>query len=116
MEITFKCYQCGIEVPNAGSIPNYKKYARPTLETSGKRVFCCEKCYQKYLKDRQVDEYNGKPIYKKIWDGKEYFVPYVEAAYGFENIEDCKKRMDMVNVAVVDPEMFTLYNQMMFGD
>lgn len=116
MEITFKCYQCGIEVPDAGSIPNYKKYARPTLETSGKRVFCCEKCYQKYLKDRQVGEYNGEPIYKKVLDGKEYFVPYVEAWYGFENIEDCKKRMGMKNIAVVDPVMLAMHNQIMFGD
>ena len=31
MDITFKCYHCGVEIPDAGSIPNYKKYARPTL-------------------------------------------------------------------------------------
>lgn len=116
MDITFTCYQCGVEIPDAGSIPNYKKYARPTLETSGKRTFCCEECYQKYLKDRQVGEYNGLPIYKKVLDGKEYFVPYIEAWYGFENIEDCKKRISMTNVAVVDPEMFAQHNQMMFGD
>lgn len=116
MEITFTCYQCGVEIPDAGSIPNYKKYARPILETSGKRTFCCEKCYQKYLKDRQVGEYNGTPIYKKVWDGKEYFVPYIEAWYGFENIEDCKKRMDMTNVAIVDPEILAVHNQIMFGD
>ena len=115
MNITFTCYQCGVEIPDAGSIPNYKKYARPTLE-NGKRTFCCEECYQKYLKDRQVGEYNGLPIYKKVWDGKEYFVPYIEAWYGFENIEDCKKRMDMTNVAVVDPEMLAVHNQIMFGD
>ena len=73
MDITFTCYQCGAEIPDAGSIPNYKKYARPTLETSGKRTFCCEECYQKYLKDRQVGEYNGLPIYKKVWGWKEIF-------------------------------------------
>ena len=116
MNYIFKCYHCGTEIPEAGSIYNHKKYARPTLETFGKRTFCCEKCYQKYLKDRQVGEYNGTPIYKKVWDGKEYFVPYIEARYGFENIEDCKKRMSMKNIAVVDPAMFAQHNQMMFGD
>ena len=40
----------------------------------------------------------------------------MEAWYGFENIEDCKKRMNMTNVAVVDLEMFAQHNQMMFGD
>lgn len=116
MDITFKCYECGAEIPEAKSFKGYIKYARPTLETSRKRPFCCVECYQKYLKDRQVGEYNGLPIYKKVWDGKEYFVPYIEAWYGFENIEDCKKRMSMINVAVVDPEMFAQHNQMMFGD
>lgn len=116
MDITFKCYHCGIEIPGAGSIINYRKYARPVLETSRKRTFCCEKCYQTYLKDRQVGEYNGKPIYKKVWNGKEYFVPYIESWYGFENIKDCEERMRMTNVAVVDPEMLVFHNQIMFGD
>lgn len=111
-----KCYQCGTEILEEISIYNYKKYARPTLETSGKETFCCDECYQEYLKDRQVGEYNGEPIYKKVLDGKEYFVPYVEAWYGFENIEDCKKRMGMKNIAVVDPGTSALHNQMMFGD
>ena len=116
MNITFKCYHCGKEILDAGSILNHRKYARPTLETSGKRIFCCEECYQKYLKERQIGEYNGNPIYKKVLDGKEYFVPYIEAWYGFENIEDCKKRMSMTNVSVVDPEMLAIHNKMMFGD
>lgn len=111
-----KCYHCGTEISDALSIRNYKKYARPTLETSVERPFCCEECYQKYLKDRQVGEYNGEPIYKKVWDEKEYFVPYIEARYGFENIEDCKRRMSMKNIAVVDMAMFALHNRMMFGD
>lgn len=116
MDITWKCYHCGKEIPELNSFHGFMKYARPILERPRKQPFCCEKCYQEYLKDRQVGEYNGQPIYKKICVGKEYFVPYVEAFYGFENIEDCKKRMSMTNVAVVDPEMFTEHNQMMFGD
>lgn len=116
MDITFKCYNCGIEIPELNSFQGFIKYSRPTLETKKKRPFCCEECYQKYLKNRQVGEYNGTPIYKRVVDGKEYFVPYVEAFYGFENIEDCKKRMGMKNIAVVDPAMFAQHNQVMFGD
>ena len=116
MGITFTCYQCGREISEENSLRNYIKYARPTLEASRKRPFCCDVCYQKYLNERQVGEYNGSPIYKKIIDGKEYFVPYIEAWYGFENIEDCKKRMSMKNVAVVDRGMFAQHNQVMFGN
>lgn len=116
MDITWKCYYCGKEISELNSLQGFMKYVHPILEGSRKRLFCCEKCYQEYLKDRQVGVYNGQPIYKKIWDGKEYFVPYVEAFYGFENIEDCKTRMSMTNVAVIDPEMLARHNQMMFGD
>lgn len=116
MDITFKCYHCGKEIPELNSFQDFMIYWRPTLELLKKRPFCCEGCYQNYLKERQVEEYNGKPIYKKVLNGKEYFVPYVEAWYGFENIEDCKKRMSMTNVAVVNPEMVAVHNQMMFRD
>ena len=116
MDITLTCYYCEKEILELNLFQSSIKYWRPVLETPKKRPFCCEKCYQKYLKDRQVDEYNGMPIYKRALDGKEYFVPYIESFYGFENIEDCKKRMSMKNVAVVDRGMFAQHNQVMFGN
>lgn len=115
MEI-YRCCQCGKEISGKSLLPIFCKYAHPTLEYPSKKLFCCDACYQEYLKERQVGEYNGTPIYKKIIDGKEYYVPYIEARYGFENIEDCKKRMSMKNIAVVDPAMFAQHNQMMFRD
>ena len=50
MDITFKCYHCGKEIPDAGSILNHKKYARPTLETSGKRTFVAKNAIRNTLK------------------------------------------------------------------
>lgn len=105
MENIYRCYQCRKEISEKSMLSIFGKYMRPTLEHSKKRLFCCDACYQQYLKERQVDEYNGIPIYKRIINGKEYYVPYVECTYAFQSIEDCKKRMSMSNVAVVDSEI-----------
>ena len=59
-----------------------------------------------YKKDFIVEIYNDKPIYCVKIDGEKRYIPYFEANYYFTNIDDCKKRMDTKNVAVVDMNMY----------
>ena len=115
MEV-YRCFQCGKEISGKSILPIFCKHAHATLEYPSKKLFCCETCYQDYLKERQVGEYNGVPIYEKIINGKKYYVPYIECTYGFESIEDCKKRMSMSSVSVIDSNAIKLHNKMMFED
>ena len=70
-----------------------------------KKLFCNESCYEKYKEQFFVEEYHGNKIYKFILDGKSFYVPYFEAAYGFISLEDCKKRIDS-KCAVVDMNVY----------
>lgn len=82
------------------------RYLNKKLNTFRSRYFCTEECYEDYKKDFVVEIYNDKPIYCVGIDGEKRYMPYFEANYYFTNIDDCKKRMDMKGVAVVDMNMY----------
>lgn len=84
------------------------RYLNKKLDTFRSRYFCKEECYEDYKKDFVVEIYNDKPIYCVEIDGEKRYMPYFEANYYFTNIDDCKKRMDMKGVAVVDMSMYGL--------
>ena len=88
-----------------GRFPNKK------LNTFRARYFCTEECYEDYKKDFVVEVYNEQPIYCVEIDGEKRYMPYFEANYYFTNIDDCKKRMDMNGVAVVDLSMFGMFGR-----
>lgn len=99
--ITAPCPYCGKE--NEISFLNYKNYF--TVRNGKKKLFCNENCYEKYKEQFFVKEYHRNKIYKFILDGKPFYVPYFEAAYGFTSLEDCKKRIDS-KCAVVDLNVY----------
>lgn len=86
---------------------NFKgRYLNKKQNTFRSRHFCTEECYEDYKKDFVVEIYNDKPIYCVEIDGEKRYMPYFEASYYFTNINDCKKRMDMKNAAVIDLRMY----------
>ena len=87
---------------------NFKgRYLNKKLNTFRSRYFCTEECYEDYKKDFVVEIYNDKPIYCVEIDGEKRYMPYFEASYYFTNIDDCKKRMDMKGVAVVNKDILS---------
>ena len=81
------------------------KYFNKKLNTFRDRYFCTEECYEDYKRNFVVEIYNDKSIYCIDVDGEKRYMPYFEASYYFITIDDCKKRMDMKNVAVANPMM-----------
>lgn len=77
------------------------RFLNKKLNTFKFRYFCIKQCYENYKKDFVVEIYNDKPIYCVNIDGEKRYMPYFEASYYFMNIDDCKKRMDMNNVAIM---------------
>ena len=86
----------------------YGRYLNTKLNTFRPKYFCTEEGYKDYKKDFIVEIYNDQPIYCVEIDGEKRYMPYFEANYYYTNIDDCKKRMDMNNVAVVDLRMWGL--------
>ena len=70
-----------------------------------RKIFCNEKCYEKYKEQFFVEKYNGNKIYKFILNDKPFYVPYFDATYGFNSLEDCKKRINS-KCAVVDLNVY----------
>lgn len=106
--IECKCPHC------KGQMPDWMKgavcggYLNKRLNIFKPKWFCSKECYEDYKKDFIVEVYNDQPIYcVKIGREKRY-MPYFEASYYFTNIDDCKKRMDMKGVAVVNEGIFRL--------
>lgn len=88
---------------------NFKgKYLNKKLNTFTYRCFCTEECYNDYKKDFVVEIYNDKPIYCIEMDSEKRYMPYFESEYYFTTIEDCKKRMDMKNISVMNMAMYKL--------
>ena len=81
------------------------RYLNTKLNTFKGKHFCTEECYEDYKKKFVVETYNGQPIYCVAIEGEVQYLPYFEAGYYFQNIDDCKKRMDMNGVAVVNEGM-----------
>lgn len=82
----------------------YNCYMRPRMmvldlakyELNGRseysiRFFCDDECKEKYLQRHLICEYKGTPIY--YFSG--VFVLYPDAYYGFYDISECKKHIDM---------------------
>lgn len=69
----------------------------------------CSECFDeacvKIKESRFVEEYKGEKIYQK--NGR--YAPYWGASYAFDNIDDCKKRMEMKGV-VVTPYSIVMVN------
>jgi hypothetical protein len=97
MEHKLVCIKCGKELSfsNFGSVRSI----------NGKAISCCKDCSpltieelkQKYF----CETYNNNDIY--MYEGRYY--PYWECAYSFNNIEDCRARIDMKGVSVVPTEL-----------
>ena len=82
------------------------RYLNTKLNTFRSKCFCTEECYKDYTRNFIADVHNDKPIYCVEIDGEKRYMPYFEAHYYYTNIDDCKKRMDMNNVAVVNLAMW----------
>lgn len=65
-----------------------------------RNLFCSEQCYNEYIKQYQVAEYKGRPIYKVEIEGVTGYIPWWFAPYFFTDIDSCKQRMDMPNIAI----------------
>lgn len=107
-DYVFTCPHCGKRL-NSWLIGNPKGrylYLNAKRNKFRPHSFCTEECYEDYKKDFVVEIYNNKPIYCVEVDGEKRYMPYFEANYYFTNIDDCKKRMGMKNVAVVDMNMY----------
>jgi hypothetical protein len=104
-ERAFTC-PCGGRLPDWMRGAYHGKYFNKKLNTFRSKYFCTEECYEDYKKDFVVEIYNDRPIYCVEINGEKRYMPYFEANYYFTNIDDCKKRMDMKNVAVVDMNVY----------
>lgn len=69
------------------------------LDFSSSGAYCSD-CFHeacvKIKESRFVEEYKGEKIYQK--DGR--YAPYWGSSYAFDNIDDCRKRMDMKGIAI----------------
>ena len=74
-----------------------------------RKPFCSEQCYNEYIKQYQVAEYKGRPIYKIEIEGVTGYMPWWFAPYYFTDIDSCKQRMDMPNIAIVDRELICIF-------
>lgn len=107
----FTCPNCGIKL-NSWFQGNCRgRYFHKRLNTLRTGYFCTEECYEDYKKGFVVEIHNGKPVYCVEIDGGKRYMPYFESGYYFTNIDDCKKRMDMTGVAVVDLSMFGMFGR-----
>lgn len=105
MEEACKCPHCKGQMPPYFRGTFKGKYLNKKLNTFRRRSFCTKECYEDYKKDFVVDVYNNNPIYCVEIDGEKRYIPYFESEYYFTNIDDCKKRMDMKGVSVVDKNL-----------
>lgn len=100
MEYIVKCKHCNKEIGEA----NFKTFATnfKGYDRNGKRkLFCNKEFYNEYIKQFEIEEYNGNPIYAIEYNGEVRHMPYWFSNYYFTNIEDYKKRMDLKNIAIV---------------
>lgn len=99
MNYIVKCRNCNKEIGEA----NFKTFGTnfKGYDSNGKRkLFCSEECYNEYIKQFEVEVYNGRPIYAVEYDNELRYMPYWFSSYYFTNIDDCKKRMDMKHIGI----------------
>lgn len=104
-ERAFTCPHCKGKLPDWMRGAFRGRYLNKKLNTFKGKCFCSRECYEDYKKDFVVEFYNDKPMYCVEIDGEKRYMPYFEANYYFTNIDDCRMRMGMRGVAVVDPRM-----------
>lgn len=114
--IECKCPHCKGQMPDwmKGAIRG--RYLNKRLNTFRPKWFCTKECYEDYKKDFVVEIYNDQPIYCVEIHKEKRYMPYFEANYYFTTIDDCKKRMDMKHIAVVNDAMFKFMWAMEWGD
>ncbi len=93
------CKQCYKPLGNI-SLSFFVQSFRGNLVEGGTKVFCNEKCYNKYLQKHFVEEYKNHKIYWTFRDGQRYYIPYIGCRYGFKTIEDCRGRIDASHIGV----------------
>jgi len=93
MDIKLKCCECNTEL-------NFSNWGN-IRDVNNKYVPYCKNCADVVLlrlkENRFIENYNGADIY--LFEGRYY--PYWGCAYSFDNIDDCRARIDMKHVAVV---------------
>lgn len=94
-----KCTYCNKEIGEF-TLETFVKYFKGEDKNGKRKLFCDKNCYNKYIKQFEVEVYNNYPIYAVEVDGEIRYIPYWFSNYYFKNIKDCKKRMDMKNTAV----------------
>ena len=100
------CPHCGKPL-NSFLRGNFRgRYLNAKLNTLQSRHFCTKECYNIYKNQFVVEIYNNQPIYCIKIDNETQYLPYFESNYYFTNIDDCKKRIDMKTVAVVNDAVF----------
>ena len=103
-----RCAVCGEEF-NAFQKAYHKSYD----PRHHRRVFICsDECKEKWEDQFFVEEYKGNKIY--CINGK--YVPYLNCAYYFTTLEDCKKRIDQPHVAYVSRKAWRTFIREEFGD
>jgi len=70
------------------------------LIEGGRKAFCNERCYSKYLDKYFVENYNGHKIYWIFKNNMKYYIPYAGCSYGFKTLQDCKNRIDANNISI----------------
>lgn len=90
---TTTCPYCGNKLPPL-SRTNYNGLCY-FKNTTARRAFCSEECFDKYTEQFVVEIYNGRKIYCIEFDGEKRYMPYWGCGYYFTDIEDCKTRMDL---------------------
>lgn len=99
-EYILTCPHCGKRLNSWFKDNTRGVYLNKKLNKLSARYFCTEECYKNYMESFVVETYNGEHIFCVEINGEKRYMPYFEAHYYFTSIDDCKKRMDMKNVAV----------------
>lgn len=89
-----KCTNCN-KLLGEFSLKTYATNFKGEDKNGNRRLFCNEECYNEYIKQFEVEVYNGRPIYAIEYDGEMRYMPYWFSNYYFTDIENCKKRMDL---------------------
>jgi hypothetical protein len=100
MDVKVYCKQCHKPLGEC-SIIFFKDAFMGELVDGGRKAFCNQKCYGKYLKQYFVEEYHGNKIYWVFRDNQKFYIPYVGCSYGFKTIEDCRTRIDAKTIGML---------------
>lgn len=98
----FFCKECG-DIISLYNFSNLRDCDNSRIGRYCKK--CGEEEYQHLLRERFTEEYEGNQIYKK----DNLYYPYWGCSYGFEKLEDCKKRIDNKNISIIDARMLGLF-------